>query len=397
MWLCCSLKRCTLGNHERSICVISQTPPMTHYTLLWSFRWKENRKDKKKYFRSKRGGAMCKRESSHMTHTYFTTQTVCMHTHTLKCAHDTHILHYTNRLHAHTHTHSSVLMTHTYFTTQTVCMHTHTLKCAHDTHILHYTNRLHAHTHTHSSVLMTHTYFTTQTVCMHTHTLKCAHDTHILHYTNRLHAHTHTHTHTQVCSWHTHTSLHKPFACTHTHTHTHTHTQVCSWHTYFTTQTVCMHTHTLKCAHDTHILHYTNRLHAHTHTQVCSWHTHTSLHKPFACTHTHSSVLMTHTGVEGLQKCMMGHRNRDPWYSEEHILRERGRGWRVKGRVRMKVADNMHKRSGGARAVGLSQTRWKRRRDILKGWQGGELEMPSVWPTFSLLFFSSEYQLGRAW
>lgn len=36
---------------------------------------------------------MCKRESSHMTHT--------------------HILHYTNRLRAHTHTHSSVLMTHT--------------------------------------------------------------------------------------------------------------------------------------------------------------------------------------------------------------------------------------------------------------------------------------------
>lgn len=89
MWLCCSLKRCTLGNHERSLCVISQTPPMTHYNLLWSFKWKENRKDFQ--VRERRCNVQAGIQS-----------------------HDTHILHYTNRLRAHTHTH--------------------TLKCAHDTH-----------------------------------------------------------------------------------------------------------------------------------------------------------------------------------------------------------------------------------------------------------------------
>lgn len=113
-------------------------------------------------------------------------------------------------------------------------------------------------------------------------------------------------------------------------------------------------------------------------------HTHTTLHKSFACTHTHSQVCSWHTQVRcvggWVKKCMMGHIETDPWHPEEHKegfpTSGRGEGGdggqRSKVESGWKVADNMHKRTGGAPSTEHEQSDplrpdGKKRRDILKG------------------------------
>lgn len=110
-------------------------------------------------------------------------------------------------------------------------------------------------------------------------------------------------------------------------------------------------------------------------------HTHSTLHKPFACTHkhTHTSVLMTHTG-----EVWRGLRN--AWWDTEtgtHDIQRNTReapqpqgagkrvmgvkGWGRMGGCRQHAQTERRCAEHWAWAVGPSQTRWKRRRDILKG------------------------------